>query len=414
MAWVKGALAVLVTVGAIVGGLLATGAVRVRHESAAAEGAARESGEDPGLEGLGYLAVEARPEDEGKQGVTRPPTEKAAEGLVLYNYCGWGPGLQKASLDEPWGETYLMDLEGKVVHRWDSDAFGPQRHGRSISRLLPDGSLVINIADTGIARLAWDGDVMWKRRGVYHHDHTADADGNVYALVEREHGVAVDDETHVILDHGIQHISPDGEAVKTWWLSDSLAEDESFLRRAARARRKNRWDVIHANSIELLQEHPDGLWDDGDFLTSARNLDMVLVVSRETGEVLWKWGPGELEQQHSPTQSADGRILIFDNGSRRKWSRIVEVDPSTQKITWEYEGTDDHPFYSRTRGIVQRLTNGNLFVVSSNAGRIFELTPDKEIVWEFYSSESHGKKRVPIRGVRVDGALLEHIQALLT
>ena len=34
---------------------------------------------------------------------------------------------------------------------------------------------------------------------------------------------------------------------------------------------------------------------------------------------------------------------------------------------------------------MQRLPNGNTLICESDAGRIFEVTQDKEIVWDYYS-----------------------------
>jgi hypothetical protein len=41
----------------------------------------------------------------------------------------------------------------------------------------------------------------------------------------------------------------------------------------------------------------------------------------------------------------------------------------------------DAPFLSRIRGMCQRLANGNTLVVNSDGGEVFEVTPDREVVW---------------------------------
>ena len=79
-----------------------------------------------------------------------------------------------------------------------------------------------------------------------------------------------------------------------------------------------------------------------------------------------------------------GRMLLFDNGRYRGWSRVIEIDPATCEILWEYRAEG---FYTLSQGYVQCLTNGNTLVTESERGRAFEITPDKEIVWEFYHPE---------------------------
>ena len=48
-----------------------------------------------------------------------------------------------------------------------------------------------------------------------------------------------------------------------------------------------------------------------------------------------------------------------------------------------YQGTGDHVFYTDTLGKHQNLENGNLLISSGEEGRVFEVTPAGEIVWEF-------------------------------
>ena len=81
---------------------------------------------------------------------------------------------------------------------------------------------------------------------------------------------------------------------------------------------------------------------------------------------------------------ANGRILIFDNGRYRGWSRVIELNPQTMAIEWQYR---KEGFYTLSQGYVQRLENGNTLVTESERGRAFEITREGEIVWEYYHSE---------------------------
>jgi hypothetical protein len=94
----------------------------------------------------------------------------------------------------------------------------------------------------------------------------------------------------------------------------------------------------------------------------------------------------------------EGNILVFDNGGASGWgpisgltmkyvrfdSRVVEFDPTTLNIVWEYNAAkgDDLPF-SYYIGGAQRLPNGNTLITSGMTGDLLEVTPDKVIVWRY-------------------------------
>ena len=86
-----------------------------------------------------------------------------------------------------------------------------------------------------------------------------------------------------------------------------------------------------------------------------------------------------------PKQSrlADGRLLLFDNLGVPELSRVLELDPFTRQVVWQYGGVPGEAFHSEGMGSVQRLPNGNTLVTDSFAGRAFEVTRGKQVVWRF-------------------------------
>ena len=83
--------------------------------------------------------------------------------------------------------------------------------------------------------------------------------------------------------------------------------------------------------------------------------------------------------------------MLFDNGCHRRvpspsYSRVIEADSATSQIVWEYRGDPPISFYSYRIGGAQRLPNGNTLICEGAPGRIFEVTPGHEIVWEYISS----------------------------
>ena len=86
----------------------------------------------------------------------------------------------------------------------------------------------------------------------------------------------------------------------------------------------------------------------------------------------------------------NGNILVFDNGNHRNgyqptYSRVVEIDPDTDEIVWEYKANIPSDLYSAVCAGSERLPNGNTLICESELGRIFEVTYEGELVWEYAS-----------------------------
>ena len=86
-------------------------------------------------------------------------------------------------------------------------------------------------------------------------------------------------------------------------------------------------------------------------------------------------------------------MLLFDNYVLMEQSSVWEFNPVTEEVYWHYRGNRRHPFYSEVCGTTQRLPNGNTLITESDNGRVFEVTRDKEIVWEFYNPHRAGENR---------------------
>jgi hypothetical protein len=140
-------------------------------------------------------------------------------------------------------------------------------------------------------------------------------------------------------------------------------------------------DVLHTNTLELLDAHPRQLWARGDVLLCLRELDLVAAVDLAAGEVRWWWGAGELSGPHQPSMLPDGRVLVFDNGVAAGRTRLLIVDPGTGTVVWRWSAQPPDAFYCPLAGGCERLPNGNILVTNSTAGAAFELTMDGRIVW---------------------------------
>jgi hypothetical protein len=186
-------------------------------------------------------------------------------------------------------------------------------------------------------------------------------------------------------------------------------------------------DWNHINSIdynEVLDQ----------ILLSVHNFNEIWVIDHSTttqeaaghtggnsgkgGDLLYRWGnpktyragttsDQKLYGQHDarwidPGCIGDGNILVFNNGLGRPgtpYSSIDEIAPPVdtngsyhlepgssygpEEQTWIY--TADYPpdFYAYMISGSQRIENGNTVICDGKHGRFFEVTLEKETVWEY-------------------------------
>jgi len=97
------------------------------------------------------------------------------------------------------------------------------------------------------------------------------------------------------------------------------------------------------------------------------------------GEVVWEW----LAYEHLDPEIDVMCPLMHRPFSKFSYSRVVEINPKTNAIEWEYKDDPPFAFFSSNQGGCQRLPNGNTLITDSDAGRIFEVAHEGEIVWEF-------------------------------
>jgi len=292
---------------------------------------------------------------------------------------------------------FLIDMNGMVVHTW------PVIRSQ-LAEILPNGNLLVDsFGPRGLYELLPDGRRVWSWMHNYHHDFFVLPNGNIITLIYKIESVVEgyyppDLEPKHMRTDVVVEINRKGEILWSFSFSEHLKDlcDASGLKLPVSYARElpdgsiveyGPADWAHTNTIEVLPDTPLGRRDSrfraGNLLFSFRNLDIIGVIDRRKEEIVWAWGLGELDGQHQPTMLSNGNILIFDNGTYRGYSRVIEINPASGEIVWE--DSDGENFYSPYRSGVQRLPNGNTLICESDAGRIFEVTPDKEIVWDYYS-----------------------------
>ncbi|KAI7547761.1 hypothetical protein KC331_g4818 [Hortaea werneckii] len=302
-----------------------------------------------------------------------------------------------AHLTNP-GIARMIDNTGVEVRRWSL----PARPGRHV-RILPNSNLAYNGVHPDAPRLfpLWQkyrGGVMiqidpsgktvqrWEDP-LAHHDQNHLDDGTLlYTTLQPlsdaeaatvQGGIpGTEAPDGKIYSDCIKHVDPrTGELLWFWRLIEHV--DPSVFPLQPHYTRDH-YPLI--NSVALLR--------DGNILASLRSVSAVIIISRDTGKVIWHLDSTVVAQQHHATEMEDGSILIFDNGVYRHhesfpYSRIIQVNRATKQIVWQYREKNPMTFFTPFMGGAQRLANGNTLITEAANSRIFEVTKEREMVWEY-------------------------------
>ena len=340
------------------------------------------------LESIGYITGSVRVDEGRTYGVTVHDEALAEPGLNLV-VSGHAPAAA------------LMDMDGGVIHEW-SLPFETAFPGRALddaqngdeywrrAMLLPDGGLLAIHEGLGLVRLDRDSRLVWAVAGGYHHDFDRTRGGGFVTLYREAALLPRISRKRPVLEDYVAFIDRDGTVLRKFSLL------EAFERSAYSPILTHMdWagDIFHTNTIEVL----DGSLADrspafrrGNLLVSILMLDTIAVVDPETETVVWAL-TGMWRQQHQPTVLPNGRMLLFNNRLTKGVSQVVEFDPFTQNVAWNFHGTDAFPFYSETCGSNQRLPSGNTLITESDNGRAFEVTPKGRVVWEYVNPHRAGE-----------------------
>lgn len=317
--------------------------------------------------------------------------EALAHGVVHYDRERAWPGVNLYSSETEPG-AFLLDMAGETLLHLE-DARDRARPWKLVEAVPPDRFAALT-ADGTIRLVDRRSQLLWERQRGFHHDFHLDADSVLWAIDRRVRRVPELARIKPVRDDHLVAIRPDGTLALDISSVELLLDEPELLALVERQRRPLldlEIDVFHTNTIAPLSRTVAGdrgaLFEAGDLLVCWRNLDTVAVVDpggRSTSaRIRWFWGPGEIEWPHHPTLLENGNLLIFDNGTFRGWSRVVELEPASREIVWEYRGDPPESFFTSSRGSAQRLSNGNTLITDSMSGRVFEVTRGGEIVWEF-------------------------------
>ncbi|RLE27602.1 MAG: hypothetical protein DRJ65_02345 [Acidobacteria bacterium] len=268
----------------------------------------------------------------------------------------------------------LLDMNGRLIHYW------PKLRAAGRAKLDQQGRLALLGVDNRLKVYDWHGELLWSwspqvKEDLLHHDLIRLANGN-YLLPLR----SMKSGTDYLLE-----VNRKSEVVWQWRSLEHLQTDFPFYDRSSD-------DPVHINSVHELTsnqwyEAGDKRFQPGNILMSARHLDCIFIIDKETGNVVWTFREG-LDRQHEARMIASGvnagLIVVFNNRPRDldtyRNSMIMMINPVTKAVVWEYTAPN---FFSSVAGSQVTLPNGNLMIASSHGGRIFEIDLQGNVVWQF-------------------------------
>ena len=361
----------------------------------------------------------------------------------------------------------LIDMNGNEVNLWAGLGGFP-------NKILPGGYVMGTTGERGgkyayqdqldLVQVDYDGNIVWKFdhteliadpgkeptwQARQHHDYQREGNtvgyyypggepktdsGNTIILThENVYNHEISDKK--LIDDKIIEVDWEGNILWSWRASDHFEEfdfDEAaknVLFRNPGLHGEAGGDWMHINCVSVLGEnkwydagderfHPDNL------IFDARNANILAIISKKTGEIVWQIGPdfsktkelrklGWIIGQHHfhmipKGLPGEGNLLVFDNGgeggygnpnpsaptgnnnAHRDYSRVLEFDPITLEIIWQYTPleagnllfTDASKFYSSYISSAQRLPNGNTLITEGSDGHLIEVTPEHEALQE--------------------------------
>ncbi len=204
------------------------------------------------------------------------------------------------------------------------------------------------------------------------HDLQVMEDGSYYVFgrdhitIDMSQYVTGGDTAAILIAHTVHHMDADDNELWRWHSFEhyDILDVDEYIDLT-----NHIIDWTHSNSIEVDPE--------GNLIISTRNFNEITKISRQTGEIIWRFG-GERNQfqfindnrgfgrQHDARILSNGNLALFDNGHLLipQYSSYVEYDIDEQNFTatlirrYSRNGT----IYSQTRGGVQELSNGNILI----------------------------------------------------
>ena len=371
-----------------------------------------------------------------RSGLVHSDPQRAHECLVCFSSLDF-----KTHLIDPHGkEAHRWEYAGQPGNLIDPAVNGGRRGHVLVQYEDDEHDRESIFGNRTVAELDWNGKVVWKwgeqapgGKARQNHDWTRLANGNTLLVVARP-AVVPELAAHEIGDQALLEVAPNGAVVWSWAAGDHIGEfglsdaGLDHLRQMLARGFRDPWGYFEINNAQILGPNPwheqgHSAFHPDNIIIDSRKANFIVIIEKATGKIVWRAGPyGDpyanyeerihnnrvprpLDQtagQHSahliaPGLPGAGNLLLLDNQGSSGYppvglgeyagSRVLEVNPVTREIVWQYTADDSGDpvwtFFTSFVGNVQRLPNGATLINEGMNGRIFQVAPDGEIVWEY-------------------------------
>ncbi len=381
------------------------------------------------LSAIGYLDYADEPDERSE--------EPEGDGVVQFDKAQAQEGWNLV-VDIPAGRGILFANDGEQVHQWqDEEAIRWLR-----CQLQPNGDVIVlgvepkaggrpggndSYPDAYIARLTWDGEVLWRNSLPAHHDVEMTPGGDVLVLTQ-ERRSAPEQTQWSMRDNSLELFSGTGEFKRALSVYDFLADKPDLvqiarvdsLRKSMQADQKESSASEEADGDYGDQEPQDSESgadvnkqarthepDSSDAASPKRDLNSIAEAGKQAGTDFVEELGDMLERRKPATARAvdllhcngvewmphselsalgepygDNRVLV----TVRHQDLVAIVDWETREMVWawgqdELEGPHEGTW----------LRNGNILIFdngirSRGYSRVLEVNPrNNEVVWEYQS-----------------------------
>jgi hypothetical protein len=342
-------------------------------------------------------------------------------GTIIYDSTKTQPGI---NLLDNMLCCIMMDMNGKVLKYFPI----------GLANFLPDGSIVGKV-DTFLVKTDSDLNIIWKTPALVHHDIKVGDDGRVYVISTEKRPLL----HQMVRFDVIEIFSPEGNLLYKWGTWEHLDDFLTIISKSSLKQqlklpfspalgaekyisqnpklflyqdrttffgKPDDLEFSHFNSIQVLPDNEVAksipAFKKGNLLLSFNYYHCFGILDISTSKIIWAgylpdslyvndstnnpyYHERDLQVLHTPLLTDKGTILAYLNTTHnRPFSSITEFNPITGQPVWEYTASPRQKMSSTFKGAAEKLANGNILVTDiSKGGRCFELTPQKEIVWDW-------------------------------
>ena len=284
--------------------------------------------------------------------------------------------------------TYIIGQRGEVLHQWEH----PLVNG-TYAYLLDSGNLLWSgrlpryqhMGGRGglLREYDWDGKVLWEHHHVgQHHDFRRLPNGNTIFLGWKWYRRTL----RTVFQAGC----PTPGILTAACMATIFSRSHPMVTRCGNGMPAAIWRSrnIHWSrtscAMSLLTPTRSPL-PNGDII-SFRRLNMIGLIDKKTRKMKWQHRDDSFGMQHDCAPLPDGNITLFANGintTTNPFSRVIELDPRTHKIVWEYRAKPAYTFFSphlhQWRAAAPNRQHARL---RGPVGSAVRITPEGEIIWE--------------------------------